>query len=310
MYDTIELSLLQDDCPGINFIDDLPQYLTSFQSNGNSMYGPFVTGHIDNFKISINHRRLKLIGGSLAKYVNGDNQQGMTLSMTREALQKLADQLHLNIHQAKVIRVDIGHNLITKYTPATYLPYFGESIGYSRQEAGSGLYYANTLRQLAFYDKIKEQKKKRLEIVKPFVARHLLRYELRLLTNLERQVKREDIHASLLTNEGFYIQLGKLWRDQYLRVRKLSAKSSQIPATGSVKDLQRYLATLAIRDIGETAIMGMVSEWQQQGITTKKMASDQRKLIRECLKLEMKKLGNPLVEELDKKIKQATRFFI
>jgi hypothetical protein len=122
-----------------------------------------------------------------------------------------------------------------------------------------------------------------------------------LIADLERQTKRSSITAHTLTDEGFYIQLGRIWRDQYLHIGKLSKKSSQIPATGSVKELQRYLATLSIREIGEAALLGLVAEWQQQNIIIKKMAADQRKSIRECLKLEMSKKGNNLIEELDKK---------
>jgi hypothetical protein len=53
----------------------------------------------------------------------------------------------------------------------------------------------------------------------------------------------------------------------------------------------------------------LIAEWQQQGLLEKKQASDHRKMIRDIVKKEMKSKGNEFIAHLDKKIKQAVRFF-
>lgn len=62
--------------------------------------------------------------------------------------------------------------------------------------------------------------------------------------------------------------------------------------------------------MGDEDIYRMIGEWQQMGQITKKQASDHRKMIREVVKKDMKCNGNELIDEIDKKIKEATRFFI
>lgn len=310
MYDTIGLTIQQHDHPEIDFVNDIPQHLTGIMSDGESRIGRFISGYINNFKVSINPFRVKIHGASLACYINGDNQQGMSLKQTRTAIQLLSDQLHLDIGKAKVTRLDLGRNIITKFTPEIYIPYLGESNGYKRLEAGDGLYYKNTLRTLVFYNKIQEQKARRNEIAEPFTGRNLLRYELRLTTNLERELNRPRIDGNLLCDEDFYIQLGKMWRDQYLKITKRSSQTATIPPTGSTLELTKMLAAIAVQRLGDENLLRMISEWQQKNELSKKQASDHRKLIRDIVKKEMKVQGNEFIEELDKKVKQSVRFFI
>lgn len=310
MYDTIGLVALQDEFRTVDFLNELPQYLQSIINSGESFQGQFVNGYIENFKISINRHRVKLHGASLARFINGENQTGMTLQQTKIAIKALSDQLHLDLNEAKVVRIDVGRNIVTKFRPAMYLPYLGESIGYKRQEAGDGLYFKNSVRTLTFYDKWKEQKSKRQDIISIFEGRNILRYELRFENHLEREFKRNKITAKTLIDEDFYIQVGKEWRDQYKKIKKRPNESSIIPATSSTRELMIYLSAITIQHLGDESLLNMISEWQQAGFIQKKQASDHRKMIRDTMKRDFKMKGNQYIEELDKKIKEATRFFI
>ncbi len=120
----------------------------------------------------------------------------------------------------------------------------------------------------------------------------------------------DRVIAGLLCDEGFYIKLGRMWRDQFLKILKKSNKASLISPTASTRGLILSLATVGIDQIGDQNLMNMVVEWQQQGVLTKKQASDHRKAIRDAVKREMSDQGNELVDELTKKVKQATRFFV
>lgn len=310
MYDTISLTANKEDFPSIDFLNELPQYLDRITNQGESFNGQYFNGNIQNFKISINQYRLKLHGASLARFINGENQTGMTLKQTKLAIHSLSDQLQLDLGKAKVTRIDVGRNIITKYNPSFYFPFLGDCSGYKRQEAGDGLYYKNSIRLLTFYDKIKEQKAKRQEIIHLFEGKNLFRYELRLASHLERELKKKNIIGENLYNEDFYIQLGLLWRDQYMKINKKPNESSIIPATTSTRDLVTALAAIAIQNIGDSRMLDMVSEWQHSGLVNKHQASNHRRMIRETIKKEFNDKGNSFIEELDKKIKEATRYFI
>lgn len=310
MYDTINMILSQEDFPDVNFITDIPALLDSVTVEGESRDSYFINGYIGTFRVNINQQRIKLQGSSLGRYINGDNQTGMSLQLTRKAVEQLSDQLSIDVGLAKVTQIDIGRNLTMKYKPETYLPYLIESSGYKRHEVGSGLYFKNSLRELVFYDKIREQKEKRIPIQPIFQNQNLLRYELRLKNHLEKELSYQKVVAKLLYDEGFYIKLGNLWKNQYLRISKQSNRSFEISPTSSARELIQNLAALAITDVGIDAVMHKVTEWQQKGILTKKQAADQRKAIRDSVKKTMKFQGNEFIEELDKKIKLSTRYFI
>lgn len=310
MYDTIKFSLFTHDYPHISFFEDIPQHLTGITADGDGIHGRYIIGYSDTFKISINRNRIKVDGSGLGRYLNGNNQDGMTLQQTRHAIEKLSDALHLDFNNAKVTRVDVGKNIITKFKPEIYFPYFGESVGYKRLEAGSGLYYKNSLRTLVFYNKIKEQKAKRQTIQAPFLGNNLLRYELRFDRQLKRELSMKEITAKSLYDENFYITIARMWRDQYLKIIKRSNKEICIPTTSSTRDLMASLAAVTIKEMGDENIMRMITEWKDKGLITKKQASDHRKFIRDSLKREMNCAGNEFIEELDKKIKQSIRLFI
>jgi quinol monooxygenase YgiN len=113
----------------------------------------------------------------------------------------------------------------------------------------------------------------------------------------------------MLMHRGF-LSIAKMWRDKYLSISKRSNTTSAILPTSSTRELMTNLASISIRDIGDETLIRMIGAWNEQGLLTKKQASDHRKAIRESVKKDMKKTGNEFIEKLDKKIKQSVRFFI
>lgn len=310
MYDTIHFILFKEDYPEIDFINSIPSLLTQIVNQGDSNYGPFVNGFLNNYQVNINQWRMKFQHASIGKYINGDNLQGMSLRRTREAFEKLSLQLHLNLDKAKVTRLDLGRNLLMQLSPSSYLSYLGEHIHYKRFLYESGLLYKNSGRELVFYDKVKEQKHKRLEIPELFIGRNVLRFELRYKNHLEREFKVDKLRISNITEETFYVEILKRWKQEYLNIKKLSNKASELEPTISTRELIVNLAAMAIRDIGSDYLTKKIGEWQEKGIIGKKQASDHRKAIRDAILKEFKANGNELIDELDKKVKEAIRFYI
>lgn len=310
MYDTVNFIVFRDDYPDIDFLSILPQLLTSITSEGESNQGKFVIGYLKTYRVSINRYRVSIKDSSLAKFINNDNQQGMSLQQTRNALELMSDLLHISMDNAKITRIDVGNNIITRHSPEVYFPYLGSKNAYKRVEMGDGLGYKNSQKFLVFYNKIKEQKKRRIDIQPVFNGHYLLRYELRLMNHLERLLNQPRVIGRLLFNEDFYINLCKLWRDEYLSISKLSNPTGAIQPTTSTRELTANLASLAIRQIGDDSLIRMIAQWSEQGHLSKKQASDHRKAIREAVKYEMKNSGNEFIDELDRKVKQSVRFYV
>ncbi len=68
MYDNVDFSLTKDQCPGINFLDEAPQFLSHWSYDGDSPYGRNIRGSVGKLNISITENRVKIFNSSLCKY--------------------------------------------------------------------------------------------------------------------------------------------------------------------------------------------------------------------------------------------------
>jgi hypothetical protein len=187
----------------------------------------------------------------------------------------------------------------------------GESQYYNRLEQNNGLYY-NTksgLRQLVFYGKEYEQKVKRQPIPELYKNRNVLRYEMRFKKQLRQQLRKPEITAGLLTDEAFYNGLVNRWKNEYLAIQKINSKLFNMKPTGSKKGLAENLALYTILELGQSQVLSKVKEWQISGDISKKQAYDLRTFIKQLTKTPIEEKGNDLINELDRKVKEAARCF-
>lgn len=309
MFDNIDMALYKSHCPDINFLKDIPQYLTKVSNHGFNQFGEYITGYLDNLKISITESKIKIYDSSLCKYYLGDNFKTLTRGDTKRAIEKISNCLHLPFQLANVTRIDIAQNLIMKYDEKLYYPLLGEVQYYTRLEQNNGLYYNNLLRQLLFYGKEYEQKIKRQPIPEMYKDRNVLRFEMRFKKRLGQQLKQPEITAGLLYNQAFYNSLVKRWNDEYFAIQKINSKATIIKPTTSTKDLIDNMALLMLLEIGQPKLLTTIEEWQKRGITTKKQAKDQRDKIKLLASTPINEIGNELIIELDRKIKDASRYW-
>lgn len=307
MYDNIEMILPKDNCPGINFLKTVPQYLTSITSQGESLAGEYISGYIDNVKVNISANRVKLSDFSLCKYWLGDNFKTLTKGDTEQAIEQISSILHLPILRATITAIDFANNFIMQHPEKVYYPYLGQAKYYIRLEQPNGLYYSNSLRQLVFYGKEYEQRIKRQPIPELYRNRNVLRYELRLRRQLRKQLKRPEITAGMLSDEAFYTDLIRKWKNEYISIQKINSKLINMKPTGSKKELAENLALYTILELGQSQVLGKVKEWQQRGQISKKQAYDLRAFILHLSKIPTEEKGNDLINELNKKIKEAAR---
>jgi len=309
MYDNLDFTISKDLIPGTDLLQTIPQFLTKVTSQGENQYGEYITGYLDSLKVSISESRVKIYDCSLCKYYLGDNFKTLTKGDTKRAIQKISDCLHLPFDRSNITRIDFAKNLIMQYDEKVYYPYLGEAQYYTRLPQNNGLYYNNQLRQLVFYGKEYEQKLKRQPIPEMYQNRNVLRFEMRFRKQLRQQLKRPEITAGLLYDETFYSGLVTRWKDEYFAIQKINSKLISMKPTGSKKELAENLALYTILEMGQPQVLNKVKEWQERGDISKKQAYDLRTFIKEISKTPVNEKGNDLMDELNRKVKEASRFW-
>ena len=273
-------------------------------NTGESQYGGYCNGFLDSLKVSVSDSRVKISGSSLCKFYLGDNFKTMTRGDTEKAIQSISDRLHLPFGKANVTRIDFAQNLIMKYPESVYYPYLGESQYYRRLEQDNGLYYNNNKRQLLFYGKEHEQRVKREPIPELYKGQNVLRYELRFKKRIGSQLHQPAVTAGLLSDSLFYRGLKERWWDEYKAIQKVNIKLSNMKPTGSKKQFASDLALLAVLELGQAKVMGVIKEWRVKGEIDKKQAYELRNFVK-GLSYNNPEEGNELIRELDQKVKEV-----
>lgn len=309
MYDNLDFTVTRDQSQGTDFLQTVPQFLTTVSNHGVNQFGEYITGYLDSLKVSISESRVKIYDCSLCKYYMGDNFKTLTKGDTKRAIQKISDCLHLPFDRANISRIDFAKNLIMQYDEKVYYPYLGEAQYYTRLPQNNGLYYNNQLRQLVFYGKEYEQKLKRQPIPELYKNRNVLRFEMRFRKQLRQQLKQPEITAGLLYDETFYSGLVTRWKDEYFAIQKINSKLISMKPTGSKKELAENLAFYTILEMGQPQVLNTVKEWQERGDISKKQAYDLRTFIKGLSKTPVNEKGNDLIIELNRKVKEAARYW-
>ena len=310
MYDTIELLLKKEDVIDVDLIAEIPCYLENISTIQNN-YGMLVSGWLGGLKISITENYVKVSGGSFCKWYLGSNMLTMGRGDTERAIIKLSDILHLPMTKAVVTRIDVAENILTRHKPIAYLNHLGTLKNSTRLLQQSGLYYKYTNGLLCFYDKVREQKTRHNEIPELFKDKNVLRYELRLLKKIPKQMNVPKVNAGMLYDEKFYMTLLRLWRDSFLDIEKINDVSLNFQAMRTKRDLYKMGVRALIQQVGGlNQINEQINEALNTGQLTNKQAFDLRKEIKEANALQSDVVvKNEMIEELTKKVKDAVKFY-
>ena len=312
MYDTINFKITNNDVGNDNFLHDIPRYLdddhTTAYHNFNGM--EVITGSIDNLKISINRYQVKIKDGSLCKWYLGDNFQTMGRQDTQRAIERLSDILHLPIDKATIIRLDIAQNFIVKHPIEVYLNHLGELRHSKRLQEPSGIYYHKNDERLCFYDKNREQKNKGGLIPELYKDRNVLRYEQRYLGHLTTRLKVPEVTGALLYDERFYMGLINRWWNTYKDISKINDITTNYQTMTSKKGFNTMAALALVKlEGGEVEFLKKIKEQQQLGHITRKQAYNLRQKIKKVCQEDSLTIENEAIKELDKKIKEAVKFY-
>lgn len=311
MYDTITVEYGNSFARGVSFLEEIPLYLDTFSENSKNGW-PYVTGKVKNLEVYIDESRVKVAKGSIAKFFFGDNMQTMTLQTTKQAFEKLSDTLHLPMEQARVIRFDLGTNLLVRHSTGVYLSVLGVMQGFERFEMPNSVYYKSKSgkRELVFYDKIVEAQATKADVPELYAGRNVLRYESRYKSPA-KIFNVSPITGATLYSQKFYIAALNKWRDDYKAINKVHSIKSIDFEMKSVSEFNNLGRLLLIEKCGgESAFMNDLQAKQRRGQLTSKQAHDLRKAAKEainagCCWTET----SDAVAELDKLVTDSVKYY-
>lgn len=311
MYDTIHFKLTTADVPNIDFMAEVPCYLDEVAEH-NFSGRVVVSGALGNLKVTINPYQIQ-IKNSMPKWYYGDNFSILSRSDTEKVIEKLSDSIHLPIKEAVVTRLDVAQNLMMRLPCIEYFNAMGELKGYTRVpmiEVGT-LYYNRPNMQLYFYDKNREAKVHREAIPDLYQGRSVVRYELRCKQRLGRIFNVAEVNAAMLYDECFYMQVCKLWRDAYLQISKVNKENINFEAMTTKQELYKMGVLVMVEKYGgQVAFMNELSRARERGQLSAKQAYDLRQAVNGACALKAGlTIPNDAALELDKKVKEAVRFY-
>lgn len=139
-----------------------------------------------------------------------------------------------------------------------------------------------------------EQKLKQQPIPELYKNKNVLRFEIRYRKQLRKQFNRAAITAGILSDETFYSDLVKRWKNEYLAIQKINSKLINMKPTGSKKQFIENLALYTVLELGQPKVLNKIKEWQESGIISKKQAYDLRVTTKQLSNDPIEKKGNVL----------------
>ena len=174
----------------------------------------------------------------------------------------------------------------------------------------NALNYCIKGRQLSLYDKLKEKQDKGEHILKLYHNKNVLRYEKKYLHRIANYFNCEKILVKTLFNERFYMNVIDDWYKDYLKIQKEKRLQPNLSLVKTKREMELLSTALFIDSLGGTvAYCESVKERQSKKELTKKQAKDLRDLANECNNMKVQMRECELITELDKKMKEAVRYY-
>ena len=257
MYDTIKI--YQRFEYGKPNIDDVMAQMQSIKETTYDTGNHIIQGTYKGIRVNYNEHTMS-VSGSIAKYHYGNNLETLTMSASEVAIQSLSDLIGFDLSNSIVSRVDFSSNMLTQYKPKYYYNFLGHLSRYNRFDNGDTLYYNQQSKNLLFYDKIKEAKKKQMPIPNEYLGKNVLRYELAIKKELAKFCNRTIKVKDLYTRDIYNLFLYK-WQEIYTNIDKqknnieIMQKHIEKP-----KHFDSQLLTGLVQKVGYTTIENLIEQ--------------------------------------------------
>lgn len=187
------------------------------------------TARLDNFTVKVKFNedntpvRLKFIG-SLPKLYYGNNLAQLDWEATQDALQMLSDNLHIDIFEANLTRIDFGFNFLLKRNVQCYLNLLCSRTRFRRlsyQDETVG--FSSKAKTIIFYDKLEEIKKRDKStfenIPELYKGLNVLRCEVKLLKNIRTNLGTKlAVKVKDLTSKRTQKKLAEIFFSEFSKV--------------------------------------------------------------------------------------------
>lgn len=189
-------------------------------------------GSLQGMKVNIYMGGVSIVG-SLPKYYYGSNIYPLDRETTRQAIDKMADALHLNLDGAKVTGFEFGCNYMMRHRVQEYLDRLGDMPRLMRYRfSPDTLYYKHKGKKqpkvFCYYNKIADARAKQMEIPKGLQDKNLLRCEIRFDGRLPHQLNVPEVTALTLTERDFYRMVMKRFQNTYFSITKFNQQKTNI----------------------------------------------------------------------------------
>lgn len=268
-------------------------------------------GSLNGLKVSIYMGGISIIG-SLAKFLYPNNIYPLDMNSTAQAIEKLSDNLHLPITDAKVTGLEFGRAFVMAHPVESYLSKLGDMPRLLRYHFDVGtLYYKPRGKQqpkvFAFYDKKADAAAKGMVLPVGFEDANLLKYEMRFNGRLPQQMGVPDIKASTLSESGFYRQMIKRYQENYFAISKLNqVKTDVMSEIKTVSDAFDMLVARLINGSDQTQITAFVEELKEAKVfEDRKNYTRLKRKIQEVATKAGVTTSDELIKELDDEIKNV-----
>ena len=267
-------------------------------------------GSLDGLKVSVFTGGISIIG-SLSKYLYSNNIYPLDRHSTAEAVEKLSDNLHLNISDAKITGLEFGTQFVMRNKPEDYIRKLGEMPRLQRYHFEVGtLYYKPRGKQqpkvFVFYDKKADAVAKGMTLPDGLSDANLLKYEMRFNQRLPQQLGVPEVTALTLSDKEFYRQMVRRYQDCYFSISKQNqVKTNIMNEIKTVSDAYDVLVARLINQSDQTLITAYLEELKEA-----KTFEDRKSYTRLKKKIQdvaaKADLGSDeLVKELDNEIKNV-----
>lgn len=263
----------------------------------------WTSGKSNNMVLHYNTNSIS-ISGSLAKYHYGNNLDTLTREATGNTIAELSDLISVDLSNARVQRIDFSTNFITEYKPKYYFNFLRHLTRFHRQEETYSLYYNQTNKKLLFYDKIKEAKKNNMPIPNEFKDKNVLRYEFRLLKQLNKFFKRQ-VYVKDLSNKDLYYFLIDEWYKHYKAIDKQKNKIEVMQSkVQTPKDFDKQLLIGLVSSLGYDTIDDIIEQMKHNRVfSQKEYYSRIKSKYRKMSKMRIER--EDTINEINEKVKEV-----
>jgi len=257
-------------------------------------------GRYNGFSILISDKGIT-ITGSLSNYCKGHTDT-LPHSELQEAAEKLGKELKLNLHNAKLYRVDINMNFLTANDASCYTNNLFIILSrFKRLEKDDGVLFKTNSKSIIFYNKSREIAEKG----NSSKGSNWYRCEFRIMSGVKKETGMGLLKD--LYEPRNYLKLLNIFRDYYLKIKKQTVSTQDLSKLKNVKEYKNLLMLKGIEQKGgEKEIFREIEQLDRKNVfDNRKQKSRLKTAITELTNSKELSQLHPLVMELDKKFEEA-----